>query len=141
MCPKPNDTRNAISKKSHVEELEGIPGLFSALTEEADIEDKWSIFSFPVDFDSALYGNKVDKEIKFVMRKCVDNSASIQFYLIVLLILDSTDQELDPRLKERKNIVTLNCTTIYFSQCMSWNKCRESCSSMGANSYRSNFKI
>lgn len=69
MCPKPNDTRNALSKKSHVEDLEGIPGLFSALTEESDLEEKWRTYTFPVDFDSALYGNKMDKETKYIMRK------------------------------------------------------------------------
>lgn len=68
MCPKPNDTKNALSKKSHVEELEGIPGLFKALTEEADEEEKWTIFTFPVDFDAALYGAK-DKEVKYFMSK------------------------------------------------------------------------
>jgi len=116
MCPKPNDTRNALSKKSHVEDLEGITGLFSALTEEPDGDEKWRTFTFPVDFDSALYGNKLEKDIKYIMH--------------------STDQELDAKVKERDNIVTLNCTVAYMSQCMSWNKCKESCQSMGANSYR-----
>lgn len=68
MCPKPNDTKNALSKKSHVEELEGIPGLFKALTEEADDEGKWTIFTFPVDFDAALYGPK-EKDLKYYMSK------------------------------------------------------------------------
>lgn len=67
MCPKPNETRNALSKKSHVEELEGIPGLFKALTDEADEEGKWSIFTFPVDFDAALYGAKMDKDFKYYL--------------------------------------------------------------------------
>lgn len=69
MCPKPNGTRNALSKKSHVEELEAIPGLFKALTDVADEEEKWSTFSFPVDFDAALYGAKLDKDFKFYLRK------------------------------------------------------------------------
>lgn len=67
MCPKPNETRNALSKKSHVEELGGIPGLFKALTDEADEEEKWTIFTFPVDFDAALYGAKLDKEFKYYL--------------------------------------------------------------------------
>ena len=74
MCPKPNETRNALSKKSHVEELEGIPGLFKALTDDADDEEKWSIFSFPVDFDEALHGAKAGKELKFYLRKCFLNA-------------------------------------------------------------------
>lgn len=70
MCPKPNETRNALSKKSHVEDLEGVPGLFKALTEDSDDEDdKWTIFSFPVDFNATFYGGKGEKEYKYIMRK------------------------------------------------------------------------
>lgn len=78
MCPKPNDTRNALSKKSHVEEIEGIPGLFRTLTEEPDIERRWSIFTFPVDFDAALYGSKFDMDTKVYLRKTlIQNSLKI----------------------------------------------------------------
>lgn len=69
MCPKPNETRTGLSTQSHVEELEGIPGLFKALTDVADEEEKWSTFSFPVDFDAALYGAKLDRDFKFFLRK------------------------------------------------------------------------
>lgn len=75
MCPKPNETRNALSKKSHVEELEGIPGLFKALTDEADEEEKWTIFTFPVDFDAALYGAKMDKDFKYYLSECLMSPA------------------------------------------------------------------
>lgn len=68
MCPKPNGTRNALSKKSHIEDLESIPGLFTALTDDPDEEEKWSTFTFPVDFDAALYGSKMDKDYKFYLR-------------------------------------------------------------------------
>lgn len=71
MCPKPNETRSGLSTQSHVEELEGIPGLFKALTDTADDEEKWSIFSFPVDFDAALYGAKLDRDFKFFLRKFI----------------------------------------------------------------------
>lgn len=72
MCPKPNETRNALSKKSHVEDLEGVPGLFKALTEDSDDEDdKWAIFSFPVDFVASTdFGGKGEKEYKYILRKC-----------------------------------------------------------------------
>ncbi|XP_035225566.1 protein twisted gastrulation-like [Stegodyphus dumicola] len=30
----------------------------------------------------------------------------------------------------------MNCTVAYMSQCMSWNKCKSSCASMGASNYR-----
>lgn len=52
------------------------------------------------------------------------------------LLLDSADQELDTNVKPRENIVTHNCTVVYISQCLSWNKCKENCQSMGATSYR-----
>lgn len=68
MCPKPNETRSGLSTQSHVEELEGIPGLFKALTDVADEEEKWSTFSFPVDFDAALYGAKLDRDFKNFLR-------------------------------------------------------------------------
>lgn len=84
MCPKPNGTRNALSKKSHVEDLEAIPGLFKALTDVADEEEKWSTFSFPVDFDAALYGAKMDKDFKFYLRKTFKKYMS--FVQIVLTI-------------------------------------------------------
>ncbi|XP_055683051.1 protein twisted gastrulation [Lutzomyia longipalpis] len=116
MCPKPNETKNALSKKSHVEELEGVPGLFNALTDEADIDEKWTIFTFPVDFDAALYGAKLDREHTFYVH--------------------SSEQDLESVAKTEKNIVTLNCTVAYLSQCMSWNKCKDHCNSMGATSYR-----
>merc|ERR1711994_263699 len=32
--------------------------------------------------------------------------------------------------------VTVNCSVAYMGQCMSWNKCKASCTSMGATSYR-----
>lgn len=66
LCPKPSDTKNPLSKQSHYEELEGIPGLFNALLEDPD-DDKWSVFTFPVDYDTALYGANT-KDSQFYMR-------------------------------------------------------------------------
>lgn len=51
-------------------------------------------------------------------------------------LTDSADQELDTSLKERESIITYNCTVVYMSQCLSWNKCKQNCESMGATSYR-----
>lgn len=118
MCPKPNNTRNALSKKSHVGELEAIQGLFSALTESDpdgndENADKWSIVNFPVDLDSTAY--EKNEDYKYYVK--------------------STDTS-DPKFGERNNIVTVNCTVAYMAQCMSLTKCQESCSSMGASSYR-----
>lgn len=68
MCPKPTETRN-VSRQSHVEDLEGIPGLFKALTEDEDDgdDDKWSTIIFPVDFPTIT--PKGEKTYKFVLRK------------------------------------------------------------------------
>lgn len=64
MCPKPTETRN-VSRQSHIEDLEGIPGLFKALTEETDEdEDKWTTFTFPIDFTTVLV-NPSDKPLKY----------------------------------------------------------------------------
>jgi len=68
LCPKPNDTKHPLSKQSHYEKLDGgIPGLFNALLEDAD-DDKWSVFTFPVDYDSSLYGANA-QDSQFYMRK------------------------------------------------------------------------
>ena len=69
LCPKPNDTKNSLSRQSHYEDLEGIPGLFNALLEDSD-DEKWSAFTFPVDYDTSLYGADT-KDSQFYMRKYI----------------------------------------------------------------------
>ena len=113
MCPKPNNTVSELSRKSHVEDLtEPTPDLFSALTDDRDTLQRWLTFTFPVDLDIALFKPKLDKEIKY---KTINS-----------------EQEVIPL----KDLITVNCTVAYMSQCMSWNKCKASCISMGASSYR-----
>jgi len=112
LCPKPNDTKNSLSKQSHYEQLEGIPGLFNALLEDSD-DEKWSAFTFPVDYDTSLFGA---------------DSKDSQFYM------HSSDIDLQ-NIKDL-NTVTVNCSVSYMSSCMSMSKCREGCASMGASSYR-----
>lgn len=68
LCPKPSDTKNPLSKQSHYGELEGIPGLFNALLEDDD--EKWSVFTFPVDYDASLYGAANTKDSQFLLRMC-----------------------------------------------------------------------
>lgn len=115
MCPKPNETIHELSKKSHVEDLsEHIPQLFQALTTESDPQSRWTIFTFPVDISSSV----------FAPAKKAPPTA----------VIDNNNPVLDP-IKEA-GLVTVNCTVAYMSQCMSWNKCKASCTSMGANSYR-----
>lgn len=116
LCPKPNETRNALSKKSHLEEFsEPITGLFEAVTSEPD-DEKWTIFTFPIDYETDLAGPKLAKDVKYYLK--------------------SNEQELDATIKERENIITKNCTVLYVSQCLSVNKCREHCVNMGASASR-----
>lgn len=66
MCPKPNHTVSALSSKSHVEDLpEAIPNLFQVLTSEADAQQRWITFNFPVDIDTSHYHPRLDKTIKY----------------------------------------------------------------------------
>lgn len=114
MCPKPNETSNELYKKSYVAEFkDGVPGLFQALTSEPDQQERWLSFTFPVDFDISLFGAAREKEVKYH--------------------LQSMEQELEP---VKHNVITLNCTVAYMSQCMSCNKCRVNCQSMGSTSFR-----
>lgn len=63
MCPKPNDTSSALSKKSHVEIFsDPVPALFTALMSEADTQERWITFTFPVDFYTNPYRPKLEKE-------------------------------------------------------------------------------
>uniref|UniRef100_A0A1B6CSQ7 Protein twisted gastrulation n=1 Tax=Clastoptera arizonana TaxID=38151 RepID=A0A1B6CSQ7_9HEMI len=114
MCPKPNYTSNALSRKSHVEELkdEALPSLFHELTAEPDPQERWLTFTFPVDFEISVFHPLQEKEFKYRTQ--------------------TVEQEVAPL----KNVLTLNCSVAYMSQCMSWNKCKTSCISMGAVSYR-----
>lgn len=51
-----------------------MPGLFQALTSEPDPQERWLTFTYPVDFDVALFTPKHGKEMKYKTRK------SIQIY-------------------------------------------------------------
>merc|ERR1712112_248539 len=114
MCPKPNVTIHELSRMSHRETLEkNIPTLFQALTAQSDPQARWSIVTFHIDVDTSSYQPSTDRRTEIV----VDSSS-----------LQSTLPD--------TGLVTLNCTVAYMGQCMSWNKCKASCTSMGASSYR-----
>lgn len=53
---------------------------------------------------------------------------------------ETSDQNLDlesaSARRRNSNVMTFNCTVVYMSQCLSWNKCRTNCQSMGSTSYR-----
>ncbi|GIY76100.1 protein twisted gastrulation [Caerostris extrusa] len=110
MCPKRNETDNYLNMKSHVEDLpEPFPDLFSVLTEEKDSLLRWTSYTFPVEISFI----SLDKDVKFVATKTGDSNGGTQ---------------MEPS--------AVNCTVAYMSQCMPWNKCKDSCTSMGASSYR-----
>jgi len=113
MCPKPNETDSFLSSKSHVEELlEPQPELFEVLTEEEDRLLRWRSFSFPAELKFVTSGK--DTDIQYTTKVIKSDS-------------DGIDQVEE---------IPVNCTVTYMSQCMSWNKCKASCTSMGASSYR-----
>jgi len=113
MCPKPNIAKHNISQKSHVEDLPSTSShtLFQALTKETDYNNRWSIVTFPIDLPTAAYKPTSKKVV-------VADATKLQSTL------------------PNDSIVTVNCTVAYIAQCMSWNKCKAACTSMGASSYR-----
>jgi len=116
MCPKPNDTGSSLSKKSQVEDISNaVPGLFQALTIEPDTERRWTAFTYPVDHDLTYLSPSPKQELH-----------------IQVFESNGVAQE-DPA---KPNVLTINCTVAYMSDCMSINKCKANCQSMGASSYR-----
>ncbi|XP_063910308.1 twisted gastrulation protein homolog 1-B-like [Zophobas morio] len=115
LCPQPHEIdETLLSKKSHVEDFkEPVPGLFDALTQVPDAQNRWNITRMPINIDLSHYGPK--GHVKVVMQ--------------------SGDQ---PGLLpiESHNIITLNCTVVFMKGCRTWHKCRSNCESMGSNSYR-----
>lgn len=98
-----------------MEDFEGVPELFNVLAASPvdELDFNWNVFTFQMDFDKVLGGPKIHN-----------------------FPIDTNDKHLEESLKERDNIMTVNCTVIYFDQCTSFGKCRQSCLSTGASSYR-----
>lgn len=106
MCPKENESDSYLSMKSHVEEL------------AEPFPDLFSVLTEEKDrllrwtsytYPAELSIISMNKEIKFVPSKGGETTT-------------------EP--------IAVNCTVAYMSQCMSWNKCKNGCMSMGASSYR-----
>lgn len=111
MCPKSNKSAVELNKKSHVEDLvEPMHELFAALTETCDNLHRWTSYTYP-----AHKGVSFFKEFKYST--------------------GSATRDENGKIKEEE-FPDVNCTVAYMSQCMSWEKCKGSCSSMGATSYR-----
>lgn len=83
LCPKPNLTDNPLSKKSHVEEFtEPIPGLFQALTDEPDPQERWLSFTYPVDIHISLFIPKIEKETKYHTREFIAMLYKLCFFFL-----------------------------------------------------------
>ncbi|ROT76765.1 hypothetical protein C7M84_004638 [Penaeus vannamei] len=110
MCePREHDSE---LKDSQVGDIpEPFPQLFKALTDEKDLLLRWTSITFPIDVSVS------DIE---------DASLDRSKYRLV-----SHPQDTVPA-----DQVTVNCTVLYMSQCMSGRKCRSSCESTGASAYR-----
>lgn len=50
---------------------EPIPGLFQALNDEPDPQERWLTFTYPVDINVSLFVPKVEKETKYNSRKFI----------------------------------------------------------------------
>ncbi|KAM7358548.1 protein twisted gastrulation-like [Cochliomyia hominivorax] len=107
LCPKSNiEAKTSLSHKSHVEDFEGVPELFDVLVSSPADELEYSWNIFTFPVNLAT------------------NLKTNKIY----------DSNMD--LNEVKEESTVNCTVVYFDHCISWNKCRQSCRSTGASSYR-----
>ncbi|KAK7863519.1 hypothetical protein R5R35_004972 [Gryllus longicercus] len=113
MCPKPNDTGSALSKKSHVEEFnDSYPSLFAALTTEPDPNNRWITYTYVNVIDRMPYVPDVHKSLEL-------HTQSVDQHVNVTSDLDSK-----------------NCTVVFINECTTWKKCSDTCQSMGSASYR-----
>lgn len=116
MCPKDGGPETSLSSQSHVDSLsEPVPHLFETLTEENDTLSRWTVYTRPVQVSFITEPGSDPKEITFGPGTKVSFKG------------DGLDQEED---------VQINCTVAYMSDCMPYNKCKSSCTSMGATAYR-----
>lgn len=80
MCPKPNNTKSALSKQSHVEDLpDPIPTLFQTLVSEPDSLDRWFTLTFPVDFKNIEAKKEIIETKKDTRMLCVDITNNIMY--------------------------------------------------------------
>lgn len=117
ICPKSNDSADvsSLSQNSHVGELsDNVSELFNALTQDEDQSLRWVVYRYPVHQDLSFFSPQLDKEIRFIAVSSSSLSQDISTY----------EEEM------------INCTVAFMSQCMPWNKCKKSCTSMGASRYR-----
>jgi len=106
-------------RTSTVEELpDPIPGLFNVLTEDVDPHARWSVYSYPAHLDLLYFAPSGHQP------NVMDMSGS------------RTVQHGEQSVPIEEYIAYHNCTVAYMATCLSLNKCRVSCQSMGAARYR-----
>ncbi|XP_016837111.1 twisted gastrulation protein homolog 1-A-like isoform X1 [Nasonia vitripennis] len=117
LCPKSNDTQTVpLSKKSHVEDFdEPFPELFRALNEEPDEHKRWNSFTYPISLPNRILSPQQEKNFEYYMQ--------------------SADKKYNSK-TVKLQAATTNCTVSFLAECNSWSKCKQSCQSMGATSYR-----
>jgi len=116
LCPKPNQTHNVMTHSQVGDLKEPMPDLFNILTEEKDLQGRWTTITFPVDIDPTWFQPKPET---------ITPSREITTWADGRIVVDPT-----------RETVTINCTVAFMSQCMPLNKCRNSCHSMGASYFR-----
>lgn len=138
MCPKANHTDSLISMQSHAEELsEPLPSLFTTLTEEEDQLLRWTTYSFPVQVSFVTTSGSEGTQNTFASGTKVtlkddglDEEEDIQVQ--DTLVTCNESQPIESMIL----FLQTNCTVAFMADCMPFNKCKSSCSSMGASSYR-----
>ncbi|GFO25017.1 twisted gastrulation protein homolog 1 [Plakobranchus ocellatus] len=122
LCPPP-DIGDELERSSSVEDLKDpIPALFDVLTEQEDIHQRWTTFTYAVDLDKLFsHGSSTNKQ-----------------EMKVKIIKDGEDKinSVEETAHGKPKSGIQNCTVAFFSDCMPIGKCKASCKSMGANKYR-----
>eukprot|EP00095_Tigriopus_kingsejongensis_P001963 snap_masked-scaffold594_size129171-processed-gene-0.11 protein:Tk01963 transcript:snap_masked-scaffold594_size129171-processed-gene-0.11-mRNA-1 annotation:"protein twisted gastrulation" len=114
LCPKPNNSHT--QHESSVYDFDGsTPELWDALMEKDDT--RWEKFTYPVDIPPAQV---------FAMKK--KKSEELSHSQVV--------PAQETLVLEKEDLVTANCTVAFLNECMAKSKCRKSCATMGASSYR-----
>ena len=117
LCPKPNVTE--MTQESTVFDYkEPVPELWNALTDR-DYSDQWDKFVYPVDIPPNRAYKSRDDGLEQLSQEELGLTSHTK-----------------PDLLIKGDTVTVNCTVVYLSQCISANKCKSSCSTMGATSGR-----
>ncbi|OQR72012.1 protein twisted gastrulation-like [Tropilaelaps mercedesae] len=127
VCRKDN-REFSLSQKSNVEDLpDPMPELFQMLMESVDIsQGRWSSLSFPA--HHTVIGLNKDIHFVSIIPHPVGTNGSI----------DSTPSpiNINPTYDSNAKSDDVNCTVAFMKSCLSLNKCRENCMSLGATSYR-----